>query len=113
MLAASLGPEVVEQEAPEDVKGLMSVGETARMVAVEVCRVIDLFENGLSEEDKRPGDLEAVWCPPIVPYPEECILSLLGRGALHEAMLGGFRESLITALAGGRDTHDLEPSADW
>jgi hypothetical protein len=27
-------------------------------------------------------------------------------------MLGGLRGSLVTALAGGRDTHNLEPSAD-
>jgi hypothetical protein len=37
---------------------------------------------------------------------------LLGTGAFHEAVLGKFRESLVTALAGGRYTHDLEPSAD-
>ncbi len=89
-----------------------AVGETARVVAVEVRGIIVLFEDGLSEEDKRPGDFEVVGRPPIVPHPEESVPSLLGTGAFHEAVLGKFRESLVTALAGGRYTHDLEPSAD-
>jgi hypothetical protein len=36
VFATSLGLEIVEQEAPEDVKGLTSVGEAACVVAVEV-----------------------------------------------------------------------------
>jgi hypothetical protein len=96
-----------------NVKELPAVGETARVVTVEVRGIVVVFEDILSKEDKRPCDLEAVGRPPIVPHTEESILSLLGRGAFHEAVLGGFRESLVTALAGGRDTHDLEPSADW
>jgi len=36
VFATSLGPEIVEHEAPEDVKGLTSIGEAARVVAVEV-----------------------------------------------------------------------------
>jgi len=107
VLATSLRPEIVEQEAPEDVEGLPAVGETARVVAVEVRGIIVVFENDLSKKDKRLGNLEAVGRPPIVPYTEENVLSLLGRGAFHEAVLGGFRDTLVTALAGGRNTHDL------
>jgi hypothetical protein len=74
---------------------------------MEVRGIIVIFENGLSKQDKWPGNLEAVGRPPIVPHTEENVPSLLGRGAFHEAVLGGFRETLVTALAGGRDTHDL------
>ncbi len=34
MFAASFGPEEVEQEAPEDVKRLLPIGEVARVVAM-------------------------------------------------------------------------------
>ncbi len=47
MLAASFGPEVVEQKAPEDVERLSSIGEAARVIAVEVRGVVFLFEHGL------------------------------------------------------------------
>ncbi len=47
VFATSLGPEVVEQETPEDVEGLTSIGETARVVAVEVQGVVLLFEDDL------------------------------------------------------------------
>ncbi|CAK9875094.1 unnamed protein product [Sphagnum jensenii] len=82
------------------------------MVAVEVPRIVIFFEDDLSKEDERPGDVDAVGRPPFVPNTEIGIPSLLSRGAFHEAVLGGFRESLVTTLAGGRDSHDLEPSAD-
>ncbi|CAN5974021.1 unnamed protein product [Sphagnum jensenii] len=35
---------------------------------------------------------------------------MLSRGAFHEIVLGGLQESLVAALAGGRNSHDLEPS---
>jgi len=36
VIATSLRPEVVNQEAPEDVEGLAAVSEAARVIAVEV-----------------------------------------------------------------------------
>jgi len=90
----------------------VSVSEAARVVAVEVRGVILLLEDGLPKEDERPGDVEAVGRPPFVPNAEESIPSLLSMGAFHEEVLGGFRESLVAALAGGRDTHNLEPCAN-
>jgi len=110
MFATSLGPEVVEQEAPEDVEGLTSIGEAAHVVAVEVRGVVSFFENGLPKENERPGDVEAVGRPPFVPNAKEGIPNLLNRGAFHETVLGGLRKSLVAALAGGRNSHDLEPS---
>ncbi len=111
-LAASLGPEVVEQEAPEDVKGLTKVGEAACVIAVKVQGVVIFFEDIFPKEDKGPGDVEAVGRLPFVPNTVEGLPSLSSRGAVHEAVLGRFRESLVTALASGRDTHDMEPGAD-
>jgi hypothetical protein len=35
----------------------------------------------------------------------------LGRRAVHETMLSGFRESLLASFAGGEDAHLLEPGA--
>ncbi len=111
MFATSLRPKVVEQEAPEDVKGLPTIGEVARVVAMKVRRVVFLFENGFPKENERSGDLKAVGRPPFVPNVEEGIPSLLSKGAFHETVLGGLQESLVAALAGGRNSHDLEPSA--
>jgi len=112
VFAASLGPEIIEQEALEDVKGLTVVGEAARVIAVKVRGVIILFEDSFPKEDEGPGDVEAVGRLPFVSNTLEGLPSLLSRGAIHEAMLGRFRESLVTALASGRDSHDLEPSID-
>ncbi len=113
VFATSLGPEVVEQEAPKNVEGLASIGETARMLVVKVRGVVFLFEDGLSKENEGPGDVEAVRRSPFVPNVEESVPSPLSRGAFPKTVLSGFRESLIAALAGGRDPHDLEPSANW
>ncbi len=40
VIPTSLGPEIVEQEAPEDVEGLTGVRETTRMVAVQIWGVV-------------------------------------------------------------------------
>jgi hypothetical protein len=82
------------------------------MIAVEVRGVILRFEDGFPQEDEGPGDAEAVSSAPFVPNAEEGIPSLSSQVAFHEAMLGGFRESLVTGLAGGRDSHGLEPRAN-
>jgi hypothetical protein len=58
-------------------------------------------------------DVEAVGRPPFVPNTKKGLPSLPSRGAFHEAVLGELRESLVTNLIGGRDSHDLEPRVDW
>jgi hypothetical protein len=112
VIATSLRPEVVNQEAPEDVKGLAAVGEAACVIAVEVRGVVILFEDGFSEKDEGPGDVEAIWRSPFVPNSVEGFPSLLSQSAIHETVLGRLRGSLVAALASGRDTHSLEPGAD-
>ncbi len=82
------------------------------MVAVHIWGVVVGFENGFPEEDERPVDVEAVGRPPFDPNIAEGLLSLLSRDAFHEAVLGGFLESLITDFACGWDSHDLEPGAN-
>jgi hypothetical protein len=112
VFATSLGPEVVEEETPEDVEGLTAVGETARVIVVKVRGVVIFFEDGFPKEDEGPGDVEAVGRLPFVPNTMEGLPSLASMGAIHEAVLGRFRESLVTALASGWDSHDLEPSTN-
>jgi hypothetical protein len=112
VFTTSFGPELINQEAPENVERLTTVSETARVITVEVRGVVVLFEDGFSKEYKGPGDVEAVGRSPFVPNTVKGFPSLLNRGAIHEAVLGGLRGSLVIALASGRDTHDLEPSAD-
>jgi hypothetical protein len=79
VFTTSLGPKVVEQEAPEDVEGFTSIGEAARVVAVKVRGVVSFFEDGLPKENKGLGDVEAVGRPPFVPNAEEGTPSLLSR----------------------------------
>ncbi len=108
MPSASLGPEIVEEQAPEDVEWLPPVGESTRVVAVEVRGVVFFLKDDLPKEDEGPSEGEAVWC---LPYAEEGFPSQLGKRAVQEAMLGGFRGAVVTALARGLDPHLLEPSA--
>ncbi len=82
------------------------------MVAVQIRGVVVGFEDGFPEEDEGPIDVEAVGHPPFAPNTAEGLPSLLSRGAFHEAVLGGFLESLVTDFASGRDSHDLEPCTD-
>jgi len=112
VFATSFELEVVEQEAHEDVEGLTSIGEAARVVAVEVRGVVFFFEDSLPKENERPGDVEAIGCPPFVLNTKEGIPSLLSSGAFHETVLGKLRKSLVAALASGRNSHDLEPSTN-
>jgi hypothetical protein len=71
MPSASFGPEVVEEEAPEDVKQLPSIGEPARVVTVEVQGVIFFLKNGFAKENEGPGDGKAVGRLPFFPNAEE------------------------------------------
>jgi hypothetical protein len=101
MLAASFGPEVVEEEASEDVERLSSLGEAAGVVALEVRGVVFLFEDSFPQKDERPGDGKAVGRLPDLPSATEGIPCLPGGRAIHEAMLGRLREVLVTAFTGG------------
>jgi hypothetical protein len=113
MLAASFGPEVVEEEASKNVERLTFVRETARVVSLKARGIVFLLEGSFPEEDERPCDGEMVGRLPFIPSATEGIPGLLGRGAIHEAVLGRFREALVAAFAGGLEPHSLEPRAHW
>jgi hypothetical protein len=76
VFATSLELEIVEQEALEDVEGLMAVSEAARMIAVQVRGIVINFEDGFPKEDERPVDVEAIGRPPFVPNTEKGLPSL-------------------------------------
>ncbi len=109
MFVASFGPEIVEQEAPEDIERLSPIGEAARVVAMKVRGVVLLFVHGFTKRNEGPNDVGAVGHLPFVPYAEEGIPGLLSRDAFHEAVLGGLRESLVAIFVGSLDSHGLEP----
>jgi len=110
MFATSFGLEVVEQKAPKDVEGVSSIGEAARVIVMKVRGVVFLFEHSFPKKNEWPGDVGAVGHLPFAPYSEEGIPGLLSRDAFHETVLGKLRESLVAAIAGSLDSHDLEPS---
>ncbi len=87
------------------------IGEAARVVSLEVRGVVFLLEDGFSEKDEGPGDGDAVGSLPHLPSATEGIPGVLSGGAVEEAVLGRFGETLVTAFAGGLEPHSLEPSA--
>ncbi len=109
--SASFGPEIIEQKAPKNVEGLSLVGEATRVVAMEVRGVVLFFEHGLPKKNEGPGNGEAVGRLPFAPDTQESTPGLLGQGAFHETVSGRFLEPLVTAFAGGLNSHGLEPGA--
>jgi hypothetical protein len=81
------------------------------VVAVEVRGVVLLLKHSFAEEHKGRGDGEAVGRLPLLLDSEEGFPRQLSGKAVHEAVLSGFRESLLAAFAGGLDSHRLKPSA--
>jgi len=109
VLTASLGPKVVKDEGAEDVERLLEVGETADVVSVEAGRVVLALNGGLSEQDEWPVDGDVLGSLPFLPDFPESHLGVLRRRAVQEAMLGGLRGPGVTCVAGGRDSHHLQP----
>jgi hypothetical protein len=81
---------VVENEAPEDVKGLPGVRKSAGVVREEAGSVIVKFCNGFAQEHKRPGDRRVAVSFPFIPNALESLLSFLGHGAIEKTVLRGF-----------------------
>jgi hypothetical protein len=65
---ASLSPEVIENETPENVQGLYRVGETAGVVGEVPRGIVVALKGGLSKEGERLGDVEYIGCLPLFPY---------------------------------------------
>jgi hypothetical protein len=109
VLVAPLGPKVVKNEGVEDVERLLKVGETASVVSVEAERVVLAFDGGLSEQDEWLVDGDVLGGLPFFPDSPESHPGALRRRAVQEAMLGGFRGPDVASVAGGRDSHHLQP----
>ncbi len=109
VLAAPLGPKVVKDEGAEDVKRLPEIGETAGVVSVEAGRVILAFDGSLSEQDKWPVDGDVLESLPFLPDSIESHPGAVRGRAVQEAMLGGLRGLGVACVAGGRDSHHLQP----
>jgi len=88
---------------------LHEVGEIAGVVSVEVGRVVLALDGGFSEQDEWPIDGDVLGSLPFLPdFLENHPSALRGR-AVQEAMLGGLRGPDVTCVAGGRDSHHLQP----
>ncbi len=85
------------------------VGETAGVVSVEAERVVLAFDGGFSEQDEWPVDGDVLGSLPFLLDSPESHPSALRRRAVQEAMLGGLRGPGVACVAGGRDSHHLQP----
>ncbi|CAK9224033.1 unnamed protein product [Sphagnum troendelagicum] len=63
VLFASFGPDVVQDEASEDVQWLSWVGESADMVSELPWRVVIFFQHRFPKEDEGPIDVQLPNCP--------------------------------------------------
>ncbi len=97
----------------EDVKGLFEIGEVAGVVSEEPGGVVLLLLDDFIEEHKRPGGGEASGRFPFFPDLLVGIPHALSHGAFEQAVLGRFFDSKVTDFALGRDSHELEPGANW
>jgi hypothetical protein len=109
VLATPLGPKVIKNEGAENVERLPEVGEIAGVVSVEAGRVILAFDGGLFEQDEWPVDGDVLGSLPFLPDFPESHLGALRVRAVQEAMLGGLRGPGVACVAGGRDSHHLQP----
>jgi hypothetical protein len=78
VLSTPFRPEIVQDEAPENVKRLTSVRETSGVVREEAGGVVVKLHSGFAKERKRPSDLKVAMSFPFAPYAFEglpCLLS--------------------------------------
>ncbi len=109
MLSTSFRPEMVQNEAPKNVKRFTSVGVAPCVVRKEARGVVVELHNGFTKERKRPSDLEVAMSFPFVPYALEGLPSLLSHGIVKQTMLRCLLSVQIADLAVGGDPHELQP----
>jgi hypothetical protein len=109
---ASLGPDMIKNEAPEDVDRLSWVSEATGVIGEMPRGVILSFEDGLSEEDERPGDVELLRSFPLFPYFLVRFPSFKRPGAFEQAVLRGFLLIAFIDFTMRGDTHVLEPHSN-
>ncbi len=112
MSFASLGPDMIKNEAPEDVERLPWVREATGVIGEVPREIILSFEDGLSEEDERPGDVELLRSFPLFPYSFVRFPSFERPGAFEQTMLRGFLFVAVIDFAVRGDSHVLKPRSN-
>jgi len=79
----SLRPEVVKNEATEDVQWLLGVGESASVVGEEPGRVVFALDGRFAQESKGPSNRNVVWRLPFVLDFLVIFLGVLRHGAFQ------------------------------
>ncbi len=85
------------------------VSEAASVVGVKARGVVLAFDGGLTEQDKGPVHDEVLGSLPFLPHAPESGPGALSERAVQEAMLGGFSGPGVASVAGGGDSHHLQP----
>jgi len=84
------------------------VREATRVIGEVPRGIILSFEDGLSEEDERPGDVELLRSFPLFPYSLVHFPSFERPGAFEQTMLKGFLLIAVTNFAVRGDSHVLK-----
>jgi hypothetical protein len=90
MFSTSFRPEVIEDEATEDVERLPRVRESASVICEETGRIVFEFQDGFTKKHEGPGGCEVTMNFPLVPYTLEGLPRVLSHGTIEEAVLRGF-----------------------
>jgi hypothetical protein len=99
VFSISFRPEIVKDEASQNVEGLTGVGEAARVVREEAGRVVFKFQGDFTEENERPGRREVVVGFPFDPNAFVGFPSGLSPGAVEKVMLRGLFGAQATHFA--------------
>ncbi len=104
MFSTPLRPEIVEDKATKDVKGLMEISEAVGVVREEIGGVVFVLQGDFSNKRERPGDLDNSVGFSIRP---RCVRKLSRRFELlgnREGSVAGSlrRPNCIPCITGGR-----------
>jgi hypothetical protein len=112
MTFASLGPDMIQNEVPEDVERLPWVSEATGVVGEVPKGIVLAFEDGFSEEDERPGNVKLLRSFPLFPYSFVRFPSFKRSGAFKQTVLRGFLFIAVTDFAIRGDSHVLKPRSN-
>ncbi len=100
---------MIQNKAPEYVKGLTSVHVSSGVVREQTGGVVVVLRGSFADERKRPGDLEVAVRLPVAPYALEGVPSFLGHGAFEQAVLRGLLDAQVANFVVGGNVHELQP----
>ncbi len=99
MFPTSFRPEIVQDEASQDVEGLAGVGEASGVVREEVGGVVFELRGDLSQKDERPGRHEVSMSFPLDPYAFVSFPGDLSSGVVEEVVSRGLFGARVTHFA--------------